>query len=495
VGKKLNIEQKEVSLALRNALKLTFSMLSTIAISVLVRLYVPRFLGPELFGTMAFAEAFAATFYTFATLGVDTYIRKEVAANPKHANDFYGGFFVVRTALCVVLLFLALFGVHLLHKDKLTFYLVFLFSLGQIAFIDNFTLGTFLQAASIVNALSLANIVSKLIWFSSIFIGIIYFKAGVIWIAFSFFLSELLKTIYLAQVAHHALGIHFHVHFMNTFRVIWLSLPYFLNNVALRVYEKLNVILLSHFSSNIEVGWYSAGLTIAGFSLLFIPIVQAVIMPMAARIGKTSIDGMNHLMQQGAQITVVLGAQIAIVLALNAHYIVQIAFGSNFIPAKMGLMMIAPMFPLTYLATICSLHLIQQNRNWMLIRMSLLAVVLNPILNFIFIPQGTKLWGPGGAGMMSALATVITEFVVCVANLWVLGKAQLVPRFWQVITRTLLICFLVVVFHSQTQGLHSLLRLCLDGFLYLLLMLAFKTLPPGAIQGMLKAFRGRLGSS
>jgi len=64
-------------------------LLFTWSIALGIRVILPRHLGPSLFGTLQFADAFASTFFVLVSLGMETYIRKEVAVRPEHASDFY----------------------------------------------------------------------------------------------------------------------------------------------------------------------------------------------------------------------------------------------------------------------------------------------------------------------------------------------------------------------------------------------------------------------
>src|SRR5262245_44166244 len=80
--------RSDVGTALRNALKLGSSLFATWTVALLLRFLLPRFLGPEQFGTFNFSDNFSATYFTLLGLGVDTYIQKEMPVRPQHASDF-----------------------------------------------------------------------------------------------------------------------------------------------------------------------------------------------------------------------------------------------------------------------------------------------------------------------------------------------------------------------------------------------------------------------
>ena len=424
---------REVRLAMLNAVKLSLSLVATIAVAVIVRIYVPRYFKPAGFGQYSFAEAYAATFFSFATFGIDTYIRKEVATRREHADEFYAGAFLLRLAAAALIL--VAMALYLWHDEapSIVWQLSFIFAAGQVAFVDNTTLSAFLQAAGEVTELSWANVIAKILWCAGIFISLAL-GGSILWVAIWFTVSEALKTFYLMFLAHHRLGLRWQVDGAKTWGVVKASAPFFLNNIALSIYAKINVILLARYSSDTEVGWYGAAMTIAGFSLLFLPVLQAVIMPLAARTARASVEAMNEVMRSGTRLMVVSGTLISLVLWLHADFIAVRAFGGAYAEAAAALRMIAPMFPLTYMATVGSLHLIQQNRNWSLMRVSLFAVVVNPLVNVPLIRLGVAR-GPGQAGAMSALATVITEAVVLALTLGLLGRAGVDRKFFATIAR------------------------------------------------------------
>src|SRR5262249_39014383 len=94
----------DTKVALRNAVKLTLSLIATWSIGLVVRFWLPRHLGPESFGLLSFADGLAATVLGLATLGMDTYIQKEIPIRPASASGFFGGSLLLRTALSALLI-------------------------------------------------------------------------------------------------------------------------------------------------------------------------------------------------------------------------------------------------------------------------------------------------------------------------------------------------------------------------------------------------------
>ena len=482
----------EVSLAVLNAIKLSLSLVATILVAVVVRIYVPRYFSPDMFGRYSFAEAFAATFFSFSTFGIDTYIRKEVATRLDHANDFYAGFFVLRLLVAVLICVAMAITLPRLSpagaRDPMVWQLVFLFALGQIAFVDNTTLSAFLQASGSVNELAWANVLSKLGWCAAIFASLAM-GGSIVWVAVWFSAAELAKTVFLMATAHRRLHLRWKINRRATALVLRASLPFFLNNIALSIYAKVNIILLEHYSSPTEVGWYSAAMTIAGFSLLFLPVLQAVIMPLAARTARQSTEAMNEVMRGGSRLVVVLGTLISLCLWLHADFVAVRCFGAAYAPAAGALRMIAPMFPLTYMATVGSMHLIQLGRTWVLMRVSIAAVLLNPLANVPLILWGLGR-GPGQAGAASAVATVLTELVTLTVTMALLGRAGFDRRTAVTAVKVAAICGVIVAAHRALQYL-GIWLLPAEVVAYLALVVALRALPVGEVAQMVAQARRR----
>src|SRR6187402_1969659 len=160
----------EGSLALRNGAKLAASMMITWGVALIVTFKLPKYLGPERFGHYRFGDQFAASLAVFLSLGVDTYVSREIALRPKHASDFFGGVFLVRA---LGILPLVAVGAYYLRGEVYERQLAaVLFAFAYLFTAVNQTFQQTLQAASKVNGLALANVVAKILWGGGTFVAV-----------------------------------------------------------------------------------------------------------------------------------------------------------------------------------------------------------------------------------------------------------------------------------------------------------------------------------
>ncbi len=437
----------EVRLALRNSVTLGLSLAVTLAVAFAVRFWMPRFLGPDAFGKLVFAEEFAAVFFVFVTLGTETYIRKEVAVRPEHASDFLGSLTVVRLGVSLLVAVVIGLSLSLMGKSAIEWRLVYAFAAGQFFFVLNTSLGSVLQAVGKVRALALINALSKILWGAGIVTGLLL-GYGLVVVAGLFFFTEALKVPFLLRAARRHVGLRMTLNAHASWAIIVASLPYFLNFVAHRIYAKVDITLLSVLTDDAEVGWYGAAANVTFLVYLILPVLNAVIVPMGSRIAKESTAAMHGTMRGAVRVVLMVSVPLAVIIALNAETIVALLFTVAFAPSADILQMIAPMVPLTYVCVLLSAHLIQAGRIWRVASNSFITLILNPTLNLLLIPPAHAAVSDGGAGMAAAFATVVTECVSAGLMLLALGSAAVDRKLVQLLWRLAVCCVGAVAAHQ-----------------------------------------------
>ena len=59
-------------------------------VALFVGVYVARYLGPERFGLLSYANSFVGLFLALATLGLDSIVIRELVKNPESRNELLG---------------------------------------------------------------------------------------------------------------------------------------------------------------------------------------------------------------------------------------------------------------------------------------------------------------------------------------------------------------------------------------------------------------------
>jgi O-antigen/teichoic acid export membrane protein len=440
----------DVFVAINSAFTLGTSLVLTWSVALVVRFFLPRYLGPSQFGAFNFADSFCATFFIFLGLGVDTYIQKEIPVRPEHASEFFGGFVLVRLVMSVALFVAMALVLALTHRSPAIQRVVFIFGVAQMLMTLNGNLAALLHASRNVRELAVINVASKLFW--SLGIGVsLLLHAGLDGLAAAFLISEVVRAAVLLPVARRYLGIRMEWKPTAVKAVIIASFPFYLSQVANAVYGRFGISLLSILSSDTEVGWYSSAMNLAGLSLLVSPLVASVLLPLLARAVGRSQEQMFLLMSRSIRGILIVVLPISLMLGLGAEAWVHTLFGDSFAPAAHSLRILAPVFVFTYVAMVVGTCLILLGRAWAATGISFGALGLSLVLNAVIIPRTMRWIGPGGAGAGAAAAVVITELAVMTAFVALIGVKAFDRASISSIARSVACCLLVI-------GIDALLR-------------------------------------
>jgi O-antigen/teichoic acid export membrane protein len=484
---------RDTRTALVNAVKLSLSLGVTWTIGLVVRFWLPRHLGPELFGVLTFADGLTATVLGCTGLGFDYYIAREIPIRPRHASDFYGGAMAVRTALSAALI-AGLLVVPLGQQHPVLPWLLLLFGCGYLFYSLTASLAGLLQANGTVDELAVSNVMGKVAWGAGM-IGAILLGLPVAWMAGAFALSEGLKFVYLQHVARRRLTLEIRLDVAATWAVMRKSVGFFANSIAFEISWRLGVALLGFLASPAEIGWYGAAQSLANIALMLAPILNAVLMPLLARAHSRSPEEMFAVVRRALEGLIALTLPVALMLSLGADLWTFIAFGRAYAPAAATLAMLAPLFVLMYFSILVGSALVVHNRGWRLTWITITGTAVHAGAAFVFVPLLSSRMGDGGAGAGMALAAVLKEIYVLGSMLSTLGWGVVDRARWQMILRSVLAAGAATLAHFALAPI-GLWRLPVDLAVYLAVAVALGALKPRALLALVQEVRSsRAGAS
>lgn len=480
----------ETFVAARNALKLGSALLLTWGTSLAVKLLVPRYLGPAVFGELSFADAFAATFFVALTLGIDLYIRKEVSVRLEHASDFFGGTVLLRVALTAALAAGMFAVLDVTHRPAQVRSLVFLYAAAQLFMSLNSTLSAILHCAGRVDGVSVISVVTKVLWAGGC-AAAIALRLPLWAFPLSVLAGEVLECGVLYALARRHAGLRFRVDRRATVAALAVSFPFYVNTATHVAYARLDVTLLDAFADPREVGWYSAAQTFASLTMLITPLFGWVCMPILARAAARSRADFYALVRRALEYTVGAAIPVSVAIALGADVWVAAAFGPRFAPAVTALRILAPIAAVTYVAVIASCCMTLIDQGWRLTFISLVGLLVNAALNLRCIPLGIRFLGPaGGGGAGAAMAALGTELIVTAAMLWSLGRNAFDLRSVVRMARLLAVSLGVAALDHALLRLGP-RRLLVDGAVFVLAALAVRAVD---VDELLRFLRAALAS-
>ncbi len=476
-------------LALRNGAKLAASMVLTWGVALVVTFKLPKYLGPSLFGHYRFGDQFAMSLAVFLSLGVDTYISREIAVRPKHASEFFGGVLLARALVLVPLVGVAfLFLEGEVYERRLA---AALFGVAYLFTALNQTFQQTLQAASKVDGLAIANVVAKVLWGGGTFVAVTL-RAPLWVLPLPMILGEGLKAAFLYVATKDAVGLKLRVDVLETRKVLRVAFPFYIANVAVSLGSSIDVVVLGKIVSKTseEVGFYGAARQIAQLSALLSPIMSGVLIPMMSRAKARNEDDFYRILRRGFEAVIVVSIPLTLLLALGAEYWIHVTIKDRFLPAAESLRWLAPTFVFAYANVLLWLALMILDRSWTITVVSIAGLVLLPVLIVLAVPL-TAGRGPGGAGMGVAMALSLRELVIVLTFLAFLRTKALDRRGAFALAKSLGICAVVAVADHAMFAFHPLLRLTSDAGIYLALMLVTRVLAPNDLKAVLRMIKDR----
>jgi O-antigen/teichoic acid export membrane protein len=456
--------------AIANALKLGSSLMATLAIAVVVKFLMPRYLGPTDFGTLSFADGFTAAFFVALNLGAEAYVRKEVSVRPDHASDFVGGTLALRLAMSAVLFAIMALLMRVTGRSSEVKALVCLFGAAQFFVSVNATLSALLHAKGRVGGMSALAVATKILWAAGVGMAIAT-RAGLWGFALAYLASESVESFALFALANRHLGLVFRVDVPATKAMVVSSLPYFLNVCATGAYNKLDVSLLGILGTGREVGWYVAAATIAGLPLLVTPLIDWVLTPVLARGAVRSRADLYAHVRQATEPILLVAIPVALFVGVGADVWLRLLLGQAFAPAALALRILAASSVVIYVAIVYALTLMMLERAWTLTWISVTALVVNVLLNALLIRPALGFFGDGGGGVGCALASLGTHVFAAVAMMGFVGREAFDRRTVAMVAKSLAACVAVVVVDRLAASL-GWARMVVDLGVYLTVVLA-----------------------
>lgn len=399
------IEHRPNLLGILNNIAWLFSdKLLRMGVGLFVGVWVARYLGPEDFGLLSFASAFVAVFGTLSTLGLQGIVVRDLVNDPKGSSETLGSSLLLQTTGGVTGFVLLIVLMSLLRPHDHT-------TLGIAAIIG---LTLFFKASESIKYWFEAQVQSKYtVWAENlVFVGVVAIKIGLIVVcapllafAWTSFLEGLFTAVFLfvvyEWVGGRIRGWRFSI--SRAKALLAHSWPLILSGFAVMVYMRIDQIMLGQMLNDKAVGIYSAAVRISE-AWYFIPVaIVGSVFPALLDAKKTSEALYLEKFQKLYDTLVVIALVVAIPVTVLAHQIVEVLFGQEYIEAGtiLSIHIWAALF--VFLGFASGRWLLAENRQVFVFQRAFLGMVVNVVLNWMWIPQY------GGTG--AAVATLISQAV------------------------------------------------------------------------------------
>jgi O-antigen/teichoic acid export membrane protein len=302
-------------------------------------------------------------------------------------------------------------------------------------------------------------------------------------------LSEVFRTALIYPAAQKAVNLQWRVDFAMTRKVLRKSLPYYLGAIAIALGGPLNFLALELIKTDDrELGWYGATLSLAALAMIFSPLLEWVLLPTLSRARSRSIERVDTILAYALEALVIASIPLALIGALGADVLVELALGPAYLPATTAFGVLAIMCVFTYAAMILANGLIARGHPWSLTTLSLVNVFAAPIMSYTLAPAMHRWLGEGGEAAGAAIAMTVSEVIVVTLALLRMGRGILTPRLTRATLKCSVACAVVTLFDRSIAEL-GLPRLVLDATLYAVIVLALRAVNVRELRELVRSAR------
>lgn len=384
----------------KNTFWLLAERIVRIAINFFVTIYLVKYLGPDNFGLLSYAISFVTILASFAALGMDSIIVRDLIAEKNKSNAILGTSFYLRLVSSIISVLFIFIVLTLSHEELSTSLLILVISMSTI--FQSLNVIDFYFQAKVQSKFTVYAQFTSLVISSALKIYLIIIKASLIYFAYAIALESLLFAIGL--IAMYKLQNdgkpRWDFNFSLSQKILRDAFPLLLAGVVVAIYMKIDQIMIKKMLDNSQAGFYSAAVKLCEL-WYFIPMaISNSVFPAIVNAKKTSEKNYHLRMQRFYDIMSWLSVGVSIPLTIFAPQIITLLFGAKFISAVPVLQIYIWSSVATFLGVASSQYLVAENLTKVSFYRTLLGMTVNIAMNFILIPK------IGIVG--SALATLIS---------------------------------------------------------------------------------------
>jgi O-antigen/teichoic acid export membrane protein len=399
--------------AFQKYVKNTGWLLAGKLLSLVVGFIIARYLGPYAFGDLSFADAFAALFAAVGTLGLDSFIIREIIQHPDKRDEILGTSLVMRLAANAVLIPLAILtylAFRQLSTNETEVSLALLIALCSSA--------ALFKSFNIIDSYFQSQVASKyvvhvqnvcLVLSTSVKIALIYNHAPVLYFAGALVFDSAILALGLLFI-YKRKQLHLNTWTFNWVRaksLIQQSWPLILTAVMISIYMKIDQVMLKSAGSKI-VGIYSAAARISE-SWYFIPVaIVTSVFPAIIHARKTDIERYHKRLQNLYDLLVAISLPVAILVSIFANQIIHILYGNSYQGAGILLSIHIWSGIFVFLGSASSQFLLAEGFTLISFSRTAFGALVNVVLNLWLIP----IYGALGASIATLIAYASSTFFI-----------------------------------------------------------------------------------
>lgn len=386
-------------------------------VGIFVGVWVARYLGPEQYGLLSYAQSFVFLFAVIATLGLDHIVVRELVKDESRRDELLGTAFGLKFMGAVVLLPLLGLGVLLTSNDPYTNLLVFIIASATI-FQSLNVIDFYFQAKVLSKYTALANTIS-LAASSIIKIVLILYEGPLI----AFAIITAFEAIILAA------GIAFYYSRFKELNIFkwnfqWItakmmlqhSWPLILSGLVVSIYMKFDQVMVKEMLDASAVGQYSAAVRISE-AWYFIPMaISNSLFPAIINAKQQDEKIYEKRLKRLYRLMFWIAISIAIPMTFLSDWLIEFLYGIQYAQAGDLLMIHIWAGVFVFLGVAINRWFLVENLQKFTMVNTTIGAIINVTLNYFLISR----MGVAGA----AWATLISYGIASYLSMSIFNKTR-----------------------------------------------------------------------
>ena len=355
------------------------------AVSLFVGILVARYLGPERYGLLSYANSFVGIFIVLGTMGLDDIIVRELVKTPEQQEKILGSSFLLKLVGTLLMWMAILAAVPFTKNDFQTNILIIIIAFGAVfqAFnVIDFNFQAKVKSKFIVHAQFVQLIISSivkiilvvnetpLIWFASVYcLDAIVLAMGLI---FVYFYND--ENIF-----------HWKWSFETSKYLLRDSWPLIFAGVVVSVYMKIDQVMIKEMLGAKEVGLYAAAVKLSE-AWYFLPLaITSSLFPAIINAKLYQKEDYFQRLQKLYDLMVWLAVAIALPTAILSPWIVEFLYGNEYLESSSVLIIHIWSGIFVFLGVASSKYLLAENYIKKTFYRTFVGALLNIIMNYYLI--------------------------------------------------------------------------------------------------------------
>jgi len=375
---------------------------------VFVGAYVARYLGPQRFGMLSYADSFVALFLAFSTLGLDSILVRELVKKPESRDVLMGTTLFLRVFCSLISIGLIYGIIHFTESDTFAKSIILIISIGYLfksfrcleGYFQSQTQSKYILISSIIQ-LTVSSILKiyLVVTHASLlcFVYVVLLESALLAGALTFCYTKaklsLVDWNFKSDVA------------VGLLKDSW---PLILSIIAVMMNMKIDQIMINKMLNMAQVGIYAAAVRVSQLWFFVAIVVCDSLFPAILRAKENSVDLYFMRLRQLFKLLFWISLPITVLITIYAVPIINILFGSEYLKAAHVLRVHIWGTCLVYMGTVIGRYLIAENYTKVVLLRNIVGATVNIILNYIFITK----YGILGAAWATILAYLAVIFVI-----------------------------------------------------------------------------------